>query len=167
MLIVETGAGVPGANSYILASGAQEFLGLRGFDISVTEGLLLRAMDHLSTIRYLGTKTSSDNPLPWPRTGVYDCEGLLIPPDSIPRQLINAQIWLAYQIDAGNDPGAVQTPAVKSETVDVISVEYAVEEGQMSSEITGPMSLPNVREALRCLVAAGADGFGGGFIDRA
>lgn len=158
-LIVETGEGVVSANSYVTLTEAQSFIDERGLSATLTEGLLLRAMDALSGQRFNGEKARDANPLSWPRIGAYDCESNEIANDGIPRNLINAQIWLAYYIQSGSDPAEVSTPGIKREKVDVIEVEYSTKEGETTQ--IDLFSLPNVASNLNCLIARG------GYIDRA
>lgn len=158
MLTVETGSGVAGANTYVSLADAQAFIDARELSVTLTDGLLLRAMDALSTVRLKGYKTNTGNPLPMPRTSLYDNEGSSIASNVVPQQIINAQIWLAYYIEQGNDPSAVSEPAISSETVDVISVDYAVNAGATTG--VSVISLPNVRDSLRGLIVPA------GMIDR-
>ena len=158
-LIVETGTVVSGANSYVSLADAQAIIDARGYEVTLTEGLLLRAMDVLDGVRFSGEKTSSTNPLAWPRAGVFDSEGFEIPISSVPNDVVKAQSWIAYYISQGNDPSAVSTPEIVSETADVIKTEYAVSVGMTTA--VSILSLPNVRNALSGLIA------GRGLIDRA
>ena len=158
-LIVETGAGVTGANSYVSLVDAQAFADARGLSVVLTEGLLMLAMDQLNSLRFNGVKSDSDNPLPYPRTGAYDCEYDLIDEDVVPAGIIAAQVWIAVYTAQGSDPSAVATPQIKFEKVDVLEVEYAVSDGATTG--VSIMSMPNVRNALRCLTT------GGRHIDRA
>lgn len=164
-LVVETGAGVAGANSYTSLADAQAFIDARGFTVTLTEGSLLRAMDELQAADLSGVKADQSNPLPCPRVGMTDCDGYEIASDTIPAGVIAAQIWLAFYIEQGNDPSAIATPAIKSETVDVIEVEYAVDTGDTTA--VSLMDFPNVKNALRCLIADGIDGAVTGVLRRA
>ena len=156
-LVIEDGSGVAGANSYITLVNAQAYIDLRGYTTTLTEGMLLRAVDALAGVRFRGLKYSVDNPLPWPRGGVYDNEGFYISEGTIPQQMIDAQVWAAYYIVEGSDPSAVSTPAIVSEIVDVIEVEYAVSTGETTA--VSILSLPNVRDALRSITrSAGSIG---------
>lgn len=149
-LVVETGAGVAGANSYTSLVDAQAFIDARGLTATLTEGLLLSAMDTLNAVRLRGHKTLDTNPLPCPRHTLYDIEGYLLPSNTIPAGIIAAQIWLAYYALQGSDTAAVATPAIRSETVDVISVDYAVSDGATTQ--ISPLQLPNVKRALQGLM---------------
>lgn|SRR5512141_3467310 len=95
-LIIETGAGVTGANSYISAADAQTWADAREIDVTITEALLLKAMDYLESLRaeYQGVKTDSAQTLQWPRSGVYIDE-VLFDSGDIPQELISAQCQLA------------------------------------------------------------------------
>jgi hypothetical protein len=42
----------------------------------------------------------------------------------IPQDIVDSEFAIAIAIDQGNDPAGTITPAVKGETVDVISVEF-------------------------------------------
>jgi|AntAceMinimDraft_11_1070367.scaffolds.fasta_scaffold14574_4 hypothetical protein len=150
-LTVETGASIANADSYVSLVDAQAYVDARGYSVTLTEGLLLRAMDTLSGVSFKGAKTASTNALAWPRYGVYDAEALLVLPTVIPDGIVNAQIWLAYYILGGDDPAVMGTPAVLMEKVDVINVMYAASNG--STTVVSAMSLPNVRAALKGLVA--------------
>lgn len=148
-MIVETGQGVAGANSYVSLADAVTFFDDRELTVSVTTGLLIRSADMLNGLCFKGEKTDRDNQMPWPRSGVVDREGYYVGHDEIPQQLINAQLWIAYYVNAGNDPSSYATPEIKREKVDVIETEYAVKEGDRDT--VHILSLPNVRDALRGL----------------
>lgn len=95
-LIIETGAGVTGANSYVSVADAQTWVTARGLGVTVTEALLLKAMDYLESLRadYQGCKTDSTQSLQWPRADVY-IDGVLFSSADIPQELISAQCQLA------------------------------------------------------------------------
>lgn len=115
-LIVEDGTGVSGANSFVSAVDAIQYLYDRGLitdDESTTidmTGLLRRGLD--AVFSYTET---SDYYLP------------LSNPVNIPTGLINAQIWAAYYIfrDAKYDPATPVEQTVKRERVEgVVEIEY-------------------------------------------
>lgn len=153
-LIVETGAGVSGANSYVSLADAQAFINARELGATLTEGHLLRAMDALTDVQWSGYKAAASNPLPWPRTHVYDADGFSVDTDSVPASVVNAQIWLAYHIASGDDPAAIATPAIKSEKVDVLETTYAVSESATTR--ISLLSLPNVVACLSVFSLTGS-----------
>lgn len=125
-LVVETGAGVDGSNTYVSLEDAQAFVDARELAVTLTAGLILRAMDALSAV----------NLKPFSGT--------------VPDGVVKAQIWLAYYISIGNDPAQVSEPAVRMEKVDVLETEFAVVDGQVTTYT--PLSLPNVRDSLSGLL---------------
>ncbi len=125
-LTVETGAIVTGANSYISITDFTTYATARGVTlVTGAEQLLVRAMDYIESLQYIGTKVESDQPLQWPRTGVY-IDGYAFPDDDIPQQLIDGQCQVAIAIDQGNDPLIDYAPAVKRKKVGPLELEYSV-----------------------------------------
>ena len=155
-LIVETGAGVAGANSYISLADAQAFLTSRGLNVTLSEGQLLQAMDAMALLNWKGYKVNESFPLDWPRSGVVDRDGFTVGFDSIPAKLSTGQVWLAYHIASGAGLNKPSKIAYKKERVEgAIDVEYAV--GNTSTPRTtahNPMSYPNVYGMLRDLVCS-------------
>jgi hypothetical protein len=122
-LIVETGSIVTGANSFVSVADAAQYLYDRGLvgqnDIDAADGgaLLRRGLDAIKHLPCLA--------------------GYALPLQSvtvIPQNLINAQIWAAYYIWAGQanknkpasaaDPANLATAGVKRKKVDVIEIGY-------------------------------------------
>lgn len=124
-IVVEDGTGGnPLANSYVSEADLTTYATDRGITLVKTAAqLLLLSMDTIETRSYQGAKTSTSQPLSWPRTGVV-VDGNSIASDEIPTDLKTAQIVTALSIDAGADPMGKIDPAVKREKVDVIEVEY-------------------------------------------
>lgn len=124
-IIIEDGTGVLSANSYVTEAELTDYATLRGITLTATpESLLHRAMDYVELQSYQGAKTNADQSLQWPRTGVY-IDGTLQASDSIPDLVKELQIRVAIDIDAGQDPNAASSQAVKSETVvGAVSVTY-------------------------------------------
>lgn len=150
-LVIETGAGVPGANSYVSVVDAQAIVTAIGFTTVVTEALLLRAMYVLGGLEWAGTRTyTSTQPLAFPRTGVYLSDNRALGINEIPDELIYSQALLAHYISTGTDPTAVSSPGVKSEAVDVIRVEYLESTVKSSKSIYDiPIVYDNLKHMLR------------------
>lgn len=130
-LVIETGTGVAGANSYATVAEARAYALARGLTLPAADGAvesaLVLACDLLESFRFKGNKTSEANPLEWPRTGVYvgaATEPLAV--DAIPAKLKQAQCQLAAESANGTElqPTGSGREVVK-EKVDVIEVEYA------------------------------------------
>lgn len=131
-LTVETGAIVSGANSYVSRADAIAYAANRGVtlaDSTATDAMLIKACDYLESFanRYKGVPVDRDQPLAWPR---YDAviEGFSWSSDEIPRQVINAQLAVLLEINAGDDPFN-PTPTVGPVTEKTVSgavtVRYA------------------------------------------
>lgn len=96
-LIVETGSGVAGANSYISLADAGTYHTDRGnaawaagSDADRTAALIRAtfALDGMKAWR--GVKASSSQPLVWPRAGAVDDDGYAVASDAIPQRLKDA-----------------------------------------------------------------------------
>lgn len=107
-LVVETGDGIDGANSYVTLNELRNFATSRGVtlsnDDSVVEINSTKAMDYLESFRskFQGVKTDSDNVLQFPRKSVY-IDNVLVDNDHIPIELKNAQCQLVVDIHNGID----------------------------------------------------------------
>ncbi len=123
-LIVETGAIVTGANSYISIANFQAYAAERGITIvGDEEELLVQAMDYLETLVYKGLRITRDQPLLMPRSGiVYDGYEVLY--NTIHLKIVDAQCEVALAIDAGNGPLADIARSTKREKVGPLEVEY-------------------------------------------
>lgn len=131
-LVLEDGSGVAGANTYALTATIDAYhSNLGNSDWTGTDDekstANLRAMRHLESLDYNGTKDEQTNPLEWPRSGAYDRNGFLIDNDVIPQGVINA-LCEAALIEL-TSPGALRPSTstagqVKRQKVDVIETEY-------------------------------------------
>ena len=131
-IIVEDGSGVEDANSYVSVANARTYAANRGTVLSsdddVVAAMLIRSTDYLEAqeCRFQGKRTSSLQPLAWPRTGVeLNCDAF--PPNVIPKSLIAAQVQLVMAINAGFDLQPNISPAdyVTREKVGPLETEYA------------------------------------------
>ncbi len=119
-----------GLDTYATDAQLAAYAAARGVTITGTpDVLLVQAMDYLESLegQWQGYRTSTSQPLAWPRTGVY-VYGSLQASDAVPQRIIQAQCQLA--IEAISQPlmptvVAGAKGAVIEETVDVISVKYA------------------------------------------
>lgn len=155
-LIVETGAVVPSANSYVSLADAAAFHTARGNTTwtgadAAKEAAILRAMDYIEGMPWKGQKTAYTNPLQWPRLNVVDRSGFAVPADSVPQGVVYA-LCAAALVELAT-PGAL-APAmerggmVKREKVDVIETEFM--DGAPSST-----TYPAIMAPLKGLVGAG------------
>lgn len=133
-ITVETGAIVTGANSYVSLASARAYALARGVTLSASdptlEPIVIKAMDYLESFgnRFKGERVERDQPLSWPRTGV-EIENWSWSSDEIPRQVINAQLALIIEINAGTDPlnpaANTDLPVVRERVEGAIDIEYA------------------------------------------
>ena len=131
-LTVETGAIVPGAESYASVAEADAYWIVRNgtawaaLTTGAKEAALRMATDYIEAVygeRWLGDRVSAAQDLSWPRSGVY-VDGVQIPSNALPIALVRATMELAVKASAGEllaDQGA----QVTRETVGPITVEYA------------------------------------------
>ncbi len=132
-ITVETGAIVTGANSYVSLDDAWDYARARGVTLPVDDGeaeaVILKAMDYLESFdgRFKGDRVERDQALSWPRDGV-EIEGWEWGSDEIPRQVLNAQLALIIEINAGEDPynsSRATLPVVRERIEGAVEVEYA------------------------------------------
>ena len=129
-LLIEDGSNVPDANSFVTLDEVKEYATARNRAIPEDdvelEALTIRAMDFIiaNRARYQGTKTYSDQPLPFPRTGMY-IDGTLIAPDVIVPEVKNLECQLVVDGAAGVDfLPTTQGGAVKRKVVGPLETEW-------------------------------------------
>ena len=128
MLITDPTA--PDFNSYASVADARDFATTRGYslpdDDSECETLLMQAMDYLAGLSWRGGRSSPEQALPWPRSGVI-VDGGLLASDKIPLQLIQAQCRLAVEAQETDlSPSFNGGAEVVQEAVSgAVSVSYA------------------------------------------
>lgn len=151
-IVIENGTEVTGANSYATEAELAAYAAARGVSITAdTEQLLIRAMDYIEAQSFAGIKSSSTQPLQWPRYDVVlDC--YLINSDAIPQLLKDAQMEAALAIDAGEDPLANIPRTKKRASVGSISVEYT--DGAAATTI-----VRKITAKLSKLLTGGGSGF--------
>jgi hypothetical protein len=138
VLVIEDGtAATQSANSYVTVAEVTTFCTQYGLsswaDVASGDKItaILRAMAFIdSEYDFKGQKLSYDNPLEWPRFGIY--EDVSVDPSvdllyykEIPKGLKNAVCRAAYEESVS--AGVLQANTVsniRSETVDVISTTY-------------------------------------------
>jgi hypothetical protein len=131
-LIIETGAGVPGAESYISVEDADQYHS----DFGNTEWapktleekeIALRKGTQYLDVNYswYGDKTNDNNALEWPRTGVSKPSGLLVADNVIPEEirLSCAEAGLKF-FSFSLLADILPDDDVKREKIAVIEVEY-------------------------------------------
>lgn len=157
--LVETGAGVAGANSLASVAYARDYAALRGRNLptadSALQVLLVLATDYIRALSFVGVKTyAGQQYLPWPRTGLI-VDDVAIPADVIPTAITDAVAQLAVEQAAGVDirPTRISGATIKREKVGPLETEYAV-----NSSGSGQATMPAVDSLLSPFVASSAVG---------
>lgn len=134
-LVVETGAGIAGANTYYSLASANSYFQSRGVttwedaDSADKQVSLIKATSYMETLPWIGLKTYSTNPLDWPRRNVVDKNGYYVSATAIPLQIKQGQAEVALRYLTGSDPlpDLADSGQIVRERVDVIEVEYTAQ----------------------------------------
>ncbi|CDH23182.1 DnaT-like ssDNA-binding protein [Xenorhabdus bovienii] len=94
--MIDSDKNSPAFNSYASIDDLKRFSSQRGYSLPDGElsFLLFQAMDYLSTKQWKGRKSDKEQPLAFPRKGIY-VDGELVPDQVIPKPIIQAQCRLA------------------------------------------------------------------------
>lgn len=123
-VIVETGAGLTNATSYVSEAELLAYATARGKTLTGDETvLLIQAMDYIDEQDFIGEKFTETQALQWPRYNAW-LDNYIIDSDTIPQLLKDCLCEAALAVDAGNNPLATIDREVKREKVDVIEIEY-------------------------------------------
>ena len=102
-LVIESGSGVPGAESFATADELVTYAANFGKTIPAEpiqlEALLRRAALQMDAMPWKGSAVSRDQSLSWPRANVKR-NGWVLPPDQIPPQIKAGQMALATEVHA-------------------------------------------------------------------
>lgn len=151
--LVETGAGLAGATSYVTTTEATDYyavdpeaaaaFGALGADAQEKRlAWASRVLDQKT--RWKGEKAVAASGLRWPRTCVYDRDGIAIEDDVVPPQVKEAVLELAKYLATNDVTTEQDQEAVKRAKVDVLEIEY--QEG--TTQTTVP---PIINQILRPL----------------
>jgi hypothetical protein len=159
MLIVETGQIIPNADSYITLVDAKalaaKFLWSLPEDDAKAEAALRNGAAYIDLQEQLlcGTRVSSEQSLAYPRKGVT-VNGFPVAEDSIPKQVIKAQVAAAVEYGKGTDVRASSDGRITTheEVVGAVVVEYA------DNGVTGAtVTITSAMDALRPLICGGGN----------
>lgn len=140
--VVETGEGNPDANSYASVEFADDYVVMNPFasaqwallDREEKEHLLARASLIIDRrVKWAGERVHRDSGLRWPRAGVLDEDGFLIPDDEIPDALIEATVEFATYLMSEDWTQSSGTSGFKEIKVDVI--ELVIDETKTRSAL--------------------------------
>lgn len=146
-LTVENGTLVANANSYVSAANYTAWADARGFTypgLPELEQKILRAMDYIESLDFVGQKHEETQALQWPRDYVF-IDGYSVESDEIPKE-VKAAVYEAIKADIDGDSRLLPSDReTLSESIGNISVTYKQSAGMKRS-------IPGVTKALRKLV---------------
>jgi hypothetical protein len=143
-LLIETGAGVAGANSYGVAgagattnaaatlAAARAYALDRGVILSADDAVvtaqLIHGTDYIESYarQFVGSPASVTQGLSWPRVSVLQSDSSIFPSNELPQPLLNA----LYQLCIDQNAGTVLMP----------TTDPAVDGGFVIEEAVGPIS---------------------------
>ncbi len=159
-LVVETGGGVTGANSYVSLDYATDYFETHAFhadawdelEPSVRQRLLIAASRQLDVLfDWAGLPATTWQGLQWPRTGVHASHGGYLSPTQVPERLRQAVCEQAFLLSRG-DPGAAAAESASEGLqrikIDVIELEFSE---SASTKTVVPGAAPTVLQLLRGL----------------
>ena len=165
-LIVETGAGLTDANSFITVAYFREYCGARGYDLAAytlaeIEAALIRSSQFLTySVTWKGyrkngrTDAEGYQGLAWPRYYVTDAEGYDVT-DRVPREVMEATCELAiYELQNPHALQPVHTPNARVSMLRAGDVQIAYDATHLSAESARPVLLI-VRDLLSGFMEGG------------
>lgn len=142
-LVVETGAGVAGADSYISVADADTYFTEHGSPSTWTsastaekESALRYAAVWVDDHAWLSTLVSATQALAWPRNGFTDHKGRTWLSTQVPGDVVDAQCEAALAHLAGDGLNAAPAAALQEIKADVLGLKFKT--GGTSSEPSVP-----------------------------
>lgn len=160
MLIVEDGSVVPGADSYVSLVDARTLAAKCGKPLPADDAEAEAALRNgavyvgLQEQAMCGFRVSPGQSLAYPRRNVF-AYGFPVPADSIPSQIINAQVLAAVEYGLGTDVRASSDGRVTESE----RVEGAVTVSYFNNGVTGATTtITAALDALRPLLCGSSNG---------
>lgn len=131
VIVVEDGSGKPDANSYVTDVEVSKYMTDRGITAPTGDALasqIILATDWLESVpNFKGSRTTEQQALQFPRTGVY-VGGEVLPPDAIPQSLKRAHMQLVADAVKSGKPlqGGAKQPQLKMRKLGPLTQEWAV-----------------------------------------
>ena len=127
-LVIEDGSVVSGANSYVTLAEFKAWADARDItynaDDNALEAQILRAMDYLERLFFIGNKAKENQPLQWPRTEAL-IDGYYADATEIPKEVKTALYEATVVEAAGYSELENQSRKTLRERVGDIEVQYA------------------------------------------
>lgn len=171
---VEDGTGETDSNSYASVAEADDYLEVRP-DLDDAWGLAINADKEAwlmwatqlldQRCNFQGTKTVEESALRWPRSFVYDRDGLLVPDDEVPAQIKAATIEVAYNlavqaVDPSNPSTGGSSGTIQKLKAAVVEITYASGSGTSSRSVALPLGLNDILSPLGSIAPVTGGGFG-------
>lgn len=168
--VVETGVGDPDANSYASVEFADDYIEMNAFasvqwqllDIAEKERLLARASFIIDKrVKWAGERVDRDSGLRWPRAGVFDEDGFIIPDDELPEIIAEAVCEFATYLMTTDWTTDQQTSsgALTKIKVDVIELEMDAGSSSSSTRAVLPDTIMAMLEHLGIMPVKGRTAF--------
>jgi hypothetical protein len=158
-LVVETGAGLSTADSYISLTDANTYVAAHGADTAwglASDGnkekalqLATQYIDLEYGMQFKGIRALGTQALCWPRYNVYDDDNYYVASDDVPRQIEHATVEAALRVIAGDtlletqsNPGSIKS---ESKTIGPMSKSIEYMGGKPAS---GVKVYPKIRALL-------------------
>ncbi len=141
------------ADTYTDVDTATAFLSKMGYEVTVTEALLYRAMNYLKWLQYKGYQVSSSQPLPFPRNYVYLNDWNVATAEQTLEIIAEVQSWIVYYVEIeGIDPdsGVSELGNIIREKVDVIDTQYS--DNNNTDKVYSLKHMPLVMNSLNMLI---------------
>jgi hypothetical protein len=127
MLIVEDGTGKSDSQTYASVTTLRAYAKARGETLpsgeAACEILLIKAMERMRGLNYVGDRATKEQALDWPRHNVC-IDGFSFSSTDLPRQLEQAQCALA----------------IEAQRIDLLPTMLSNAKGPVTSETIGPIS---------------------------
>ncbi|WP_440466877.1 DnaT-like ssDNA-binding protein [Pseudomonas sp. YH-1] len=128
-LVIETGAGLPDADSFATVDELVQFASDYGWtipdDTTAREAILRRAGVAMWGMEWVGTQLHDEQGLPWPRNYAIR-RGFMADGASLPRNIKMGQMALACEIHQDDiDPPEERQGAISREKVGPLETEYS------------------------------------------
>lgn len=137
--VVETGAGLAQATSYVSLDDAETYFEIAEFAewTALTDArkeyLLAYATRYIDQkVNWKGSKATTTQGLRWPRSYVYDRDGVAIDDDVIPQQVEQVTCEVARWLLDNNPVAGPDVENLKKVVVDVVEIEYQDQTSQTS-----------------------------------
>lgn len=143
-------ANVATADAYMNASTQDQFDTWSALTTDEKSRGLVSATRLIDRQRWLGEKTDPLQELAFPRTGLTDCDGTEIDPDTVPQQVVDASILLALDLASGSSVATAATTEDLTKRLKAGSVE--LEKFRADQSLATRFPLP-VMELLSCFMA--------------